>query len=530
MQRNVVFGSVLRRGLALTLLVSGLAAQPTRADDPPQPVPAEPPKEAPAAPAPAGEPPPAPAPAPAPAAPEASTPETPKVVEPETVTLAPGPFAVMVELPATFEPVQAAEVAWRPQSMGGEVEVLEAAPPGPVEAGQVLVRLKAPRQEDHLALARLDVAIANANLLRLEEEDKRRDQVQEIQRAAVKREADRAAADLERFLKTDRPLRQAEAELNLEGARNALEDAKEELAQLEKMYKADELTEETEDIVLKRTQRELARSIKRLTFQEQRHAWILEITLPRDLENLEHRARETRLELERFEATAALSLAKVRQELKKAVQEVEFQRQGLARLEADAAALTLRAPKAGRAVPGVLNKGRWTGVDEAVKALRPGQKVRAEQVLMTVFEPGELRLRTSLPEAHLFQVKEGSSGTVSPTAADTLCLPVTVRWISPTALEGKHDTLLALDAGDPRLLPGLSGKLKLRTRERADALTVPEAAISREGEKAFVHVWAEGQAHPRPIKLGASADGQVEVLEGLAAGERVLSKAPCAKS
>lgn len=519
-------------GAALLLGSAAWADDPAPKDPPKEPPkeapkesPGEPPKEPPApAPAPAPTPEPAPAPAPAPA----PTP-TPKADEPETLAVAPGPFSVVIELPATFEPVESAEIAWRPEALGGEVEVLESAPPGPVEAGQVLVRLKARRQEEQVGLARLDLEIATANLQRLLEEDKRREQAQDLQRANVKREAERAAADLERFLKVERPLRQAEADLAIEGARNGLVDAKEELEQLEKMYKADDLTEETEDIVLKRTQREYARSVQRLKFQEQRHLWLREITLPRDQENLEQRARETRLELERFEATATQGLLKARAEVRKATQEVELQKQALARLEADLEALTLRSPMAGQALPGTLVRGRWSGVEEATKALKPGQKVRPEQVLFTVFHPGDLRVRTALPEAQLFDVREGSSGTVAPTAADALALPVRLRWLSPAAVDGKHDAVLALDAGDPRLVPGLSGKLKLRTRERADVLTVPEGALSKEGEASRVHVWAEGRATPRAVKLGAASEGRVEVLEGLTAGERVLVKAPCTK-
>jgi multidrug efflux pump subunit AcrA (membrane-fusion protein) len=469
------------------------------------------------------EPTPVPPPAPAPTGP------TP-VVEPETFTVAPGPFAVVLELPAAFEPVDPVEIAWRPQALGGDVEVLEAAPPGPVEAGQVLVRLKAARQEDQVGLQRLDMEIATANLERLQVEDKRREQALALQAAATKREAARAAADLTRFLEVERALRLAEAEHGLQGQENGLQDSLEELAQLEKMYKADDLTEETEEIVLKRSQRELERTKKRLAFSKQRQSWFLDITLPRDQENLEHRALETRLEQERVDGTSGSVLTKARAEFRKAQQEAELQKQALARAEADLVALVLRAPKAGRIVPGTCVKGRWQGVDETARLLRPGQKVRAEQVLFTLFEPGDLRVRTALPEANLFQVREGATGTVSPAAAEDLSLPVTVRTLAVAGHEGKHDVVLSLDAGDPRLLPGLSGKLRLRTRERTDALTVPETAVTREGEKTTVHVWANGAAAPRCVKLGATTDGRTEVLEGLVAGERVLVKRPCDKS
>jgi multidrug resistance efflux pump len=505
-------------GLALALV-------PTIAwaEDPPTPAPAESPTAGPA---------PAPAPAAEAAKPPAAAPTeeaekpSPPPPEPECVTVERGRFSVVIELGSALEPVEPAEIAWRPQALGGEVEVLEVVKPGPVEAGQVLVVLKGRRQQEQVGLARLDLEINEANVLRLVEEDKRRERLVQIQHAGLKREAQRTADDLTRFLELERALRKSESTHGLKGAENGLQDSIEELAQLEKMYKGDDLTEETEDIVLKRSQRELERQKERLGFQRQRNDWFLAITLPRDQENLEHRALETRLELERFEATREHALGKAKAELKKAQQELELQRQAVGRMESDLLALILRAPKSGRVVPGVLVRGRWQGVEETQRLLKPGEKVRAEQVLLTLFEPGDLRVRAQVGEAQLFQLAEGAKGTLSPTAAEDLKLPVTLTWLSPAGVDGKHEALLSLDAGDPRLVPGLTGKLRLRAKERSGVITVPEAALAKEGDVTKVFVRADGVTQPRTVKVGASSEGRVEVTEGLEPGERVLVKAP----
>ncbi|MFM8980247.1 MAG: HlyD family efflux transporter periplasmic adaptor subunit [Planctomycetia bacterium] len=446
--------------------------------------------------------------------------------EPETEAVAAKPFAVKVELPATFEAPVTHEVAWKPKALGGEVEVVEAAAPGPVEAGQVLVRLKAPRQAEQVEIARLDLALAEVQLQRAVAEDGRREAAQALQRAGVEREAARAGEDLKRWLELERELRRAETVHGLKGSENGLTDSIEELAQLEKMYKADDLTEETEDIVLKRSQRELDRQRERLDFIRQRNTWALAITLPREQENLEQRAKETRMELERFEATAGLALAKARTELKKAQMELEHQRLALGRLEADLEALVLRAPAAGTAWPGVLVRGRWQGVAEALEALAPGEKVRAGQVLMTVVAPGALRVRAQVPEALAFVVAVGDTGSVAPTAADELRLPVTVSRLAATGVDGKHELQATLGEGDPRLLPGHTGTLRLRSRPREAVITVPEAAVQREGDVARVFVRADGASTPREVRLGLRSEGRIEVREGLAAGERVLVKAP----
>ena len=61
-----------------------------------------------------------------------------------------------------------------------------------------------------------------------------------------------AEEDRKYYLEIGRPLTLKSHEMHMKFARQALEYEKEELEQLEKMYKADDLTEETEKIVLKR--------------------------------------------------------------------------------------------------------------------------------------------------------------------------------------------------------------------------------------------------------------------------------------
>jgi cobalt-zinc-cadmium efflux system membrane fusion protein len=63
------------------------------------------------------------------------------------------------------------------------------------------------------------------------------------------------------------------------------------------------------------------------------------------------------------------------------------------------------------------------------------------------------------------------------------------------------------------------------TSGESQAPAVPEDAIVREGDQA--HVWVVSQNNAlalRSIRTGRSNDGMVEVLEGLKAGERVVTR------
>src|SRR5262249_30420202 len=60
----------------------------------------------------------------------------------------------------------------------------------------------------------------------------------------------------------------------------------------------------------------------------------------------------------------------------------------------------------------------------------------------------------------------------------------------------------------------------------APAIVVPTSAVIDSGTRQVVLVAkGEGRFEPRPVKLGRRTDGQVEVIEGVSAGEEVVTSA-----
>lgn len=73
---------------------------------------------------------------------------------------------------------------------------------------------------------------------------------------------------------------------------------------------------------------------------------------------------------------------------------------------------------------------------------------------------------------------------------------------------------------------GFFGRARFAGAPR-DRLTVPQAAIVRRGQLTFVYqVGADDHARLRVVSLGESRDGRVEVLAGLAEGDRVVVDPP----
>lgn len=76
---------------------------------------------------------------------------------------------------------------------------------------------------------------------------------------------------------------------------------------------------------------------------------------------------------------------------------------------------------------------------------------------------------------------------------------------------------------DGRLRPGLFARVELVLNERTDALLVPEAALVPQGTAQFVFKVADGKAAMVQVETGIRREGMVEIVEGLAAGDVVVT-------
>ena len=106
----------------------------------------------------------------------------------------------------------------------------------------------------------------------------------EAQRAEI--EARNATQDLAHFLAEEQPNRLAEDALGVQASWDGLLETREELAQLEMMYKDSALGDATAEITLNRTKRRLQRAEESHRLREKRSEDLKTLTLPREEERL----------------------------------------------------------------------------------------------------------------------------------------------------------------------------------------------------------------------------------------------------
>jgi RND family efflux transporter MFP subunit len=445
---------------------------------------------------------------------------------PETHEVVPGRFAVTLELAGTFVPRRAHEVMYEPEEYGGPLEVRHAVAPGRVTEGQLLVSFDREAIDEEVHRRERDLEIARLKLAEAEEKHRRKEEDVRIALDQSELRLDRAVQELELFRRVNRPSRIEQSEYGLEGSEIRIQDTIEELEQLERMYGADELTEETEEIVLRRTRRGLERQRRSLGFARQRHELLVEVTLPREEQDLELNVRKYENAHGELQVVSDLELKQARLEMEARRETFERQAEALEGLRRDREAMDLRAPADGWAVAGFYRDGKWQRVAETERQLEPGGTVKAGQVLFTVVNPGEVDLVAGAEQKDLLALRVGASATAWPSIAEGEPLAASVDAVAPVPVGGKHEVRVRLSETHRRLMPGQTARIAVVLSEEAAALTVPAAAVAEADGTHRVWVWTGEAAEARTVEVGATHDGVTVVVSGVSAGDHVLVKAP----
>jgi Cu(I)/Ag(I) efflux system membrane fusion protein len=102
-----------------------------------------------------------------------------------------------------------------------------------------------------------------------------------------------------------------------------------------------------------------------------------------------------------------------------------------------------------------------------------------------------------------------------------------VTFIYPTLNPNTRTMRVRLELRNPqlKLKPAMYGDIYIEL-ERAEGLIVPRDALVDTGETQYVFIaQPQGRFEPRKVKAGARVDGKVQILEGVAEGETVVTTA-----
>jgi len=443
--------------------------------------------------------------------------------------VSPGPFVQKVKLAGTVESERVTPVEMNLKRWADLTVVRVAAHGTTVKAGDVLLELetkdlvkKIEEMRREFPMKELELAAA---VLELEKAEKATPL--SLEKAA--RDKIQAEQDLAYFEDKSRPMRERAAREEVEEVAEGLSYAQEELDQLKKMYEKDDLTEETEEIILKRAENSVARYQWMLEHARASTARTLEAILPREHEGLKRNLEFRQIEWRAGEKAMRDGLEKTRLATAAKRREWEESQKVLAELEEDLAKMRVTSPHDGIVYYGMSQRAKWTTASLVDKKLIPGGKLMMREVLMTVVDPKKVRVLLALTEEQLKDLAEGQKGVCQEKWKPDFKFAAKLGAILYVPYSDKtFDAVLSVErpAGSPVLLPGMSADAEIVVYEKADALLVPKTAVKREGNRDWI-ILKDGKVVP--VAVGRGEGDKVEILEGIKAGDEIrvpASEAP----
>ncbi len=456
----------------------------------------------------------------------------PAEARPATAKVEKGTLRAEATLKGLLEPEQKAEVELKLKVWTSPLKIKKIVPHGTaVKKGEVLVELDLEKIDKAIKDMQADHEIAHLALRLAEIELPVLEKSLPLDLAAAERAKKYADEDLKKFLEVNRPQSEAMAEHSVKNATHFLEYAREELRQLQKMYRSKDLTEETEEIILKRQRHQVESSEFTLKSALLRRDQVIKVDLPRQEVSLRASAVKQALNLDKAREALPLAVTQKRLTLAKQKAEHAVADEKLKNMLADREAMTVRAPADGVVYYGKFARGQWSASATSVEKLHEGGSLSADEVFLTVVNPRPLVLNTTVDEKDVALFRTGLKGKATLTAFPELRLPaevVELGAVPQTPGTFRAKVAVQLGPGTELVRPGMACAVKF-VPFRKEGLTVPAAAVFSDDDEEGHHVYlhsGKGKPAKRAVKVGKTVGGKTEILEGLREGDEILTAKP----
>lgn len=155
-----------------------------------------------------------------------------------------------------------------------------------------------------------------------------------------------------------------------------------------------------------------------------------------------------------------------------------------------------------------------------------GDTVNTNNALAIIGSLDNLEVNVKVSEKYSSYLQTGLPAYISLISAPEEIFNATITSISPVVNTSNRtqDVSLTLDQQDPRIKPGMFAQVRLVVMEEKDSFVVPLTAIKDYNDEDTVFVVSpENTALRKIVKTGMSNDDEIQILEGLAEGDQVIT-------
>tara|TARA_R110002050_G_scaffold44262_2_gene105556 strand:+ start:15874 stop:17061 length:1188 start_codon:yes stop_codon:yes gene_type:complete len=153
-----------------------------------------------------------------------------------------------------------------------------------------------------------------------------------------------------------------------------------------------------------------------------------------------------------------------------------------------------------------------------------GQYVKVGEDLITLDDTDPIKVDFRIPEKLLTKVKVGELVTLEIDGFDGNIFEAEIESIDTVIDPLGHSIRVraSFENLDNELRPGLFANVKIRTEVHENVIMVRESSVESLGNQEFVYVVENGVAKQRGVKTGERNGEHVEILKGLAPGQKVV--------
>ena len=166
--------------------------------------------------------------------------------------------------------------------------------------------------------------------------------------------------------------------------------------------------------------------------------------------------------------------------------------------------------------------------DVIEKNIIDGQRVMAGDELYRIADHSHVWVIADVAEADIAMIKVGMTATVSLRALQTQPIEGKVTFIYPVLKPETRTVSVRIELPNPDELmkPAMYADVVFHLGGDQAVAAVPDSAVIDSGSKQIVLIAkGDGRFEPRAVKLGRRGEGYAEVLEGVIAGEEVVTSA-----
>jgi Cu(I)/Ag(I) efflux system membrane fusion protein len=161
------------------------------------------------------------------------------------------------------------------------------------------------------------------------------------------------------------------------------------------------------------------------------------------------------------------------------------------------------------------------------KAVFKGQNVAAGMELFRIADLSTVWVIADIYQFELPWVKIGQPANITLSYHPGTSIQGKITYIYPTLSMDTRTAKVRIEVRNSAALelkPGMFATVQIASPVRVRSVAVPEQAVIRSGERNIVVVaLGGGYFEPRDVTLGVSADGYQQVVDGLRAGENIVT-------